>query len=92
MTDDMERLMRAAGPADEARLGGLEAAVWARISARHERARAGQVRLAAIAFALVIGIANGGLMLVAPRPGPSELRVFTVSAGLSPLASLDVRG
>ncbi len=92
MTDDMERLMRAAAPADEARLGGLEAAVWARISARHERARAGQVRFAAVALALVIGVANAGLMLMAPRPEPSEMRIFTVSAGLSPLASLDVRG
>jgi hypothetical protein len=25
------------------------------------------------------------------RPQPSEMRIFTVSAGLSPLASLDVR-
>jgi hypothetical protein len=31
-------------------------------------------------------------MLLAPRPEPSEMRIFTVSAGLSPLANLDVRG
>jgi hypothetical protein len=52
----------------------------------------GQVRLAAVAVALGVGITNGGLMLLAPRPQPSELQIFTVSAGLSPLASLDVRG
>jgi hypothetical protein len=52
----------------------------------------GQVRIAAVAVALVVGVANGGLMLMAPRPAPSEMRIFTVSAGLSPLASLDVRG
>ncbi len=92
MTDDMERLMRTAEPADEAGLGGLEAAVWARIDMRHDRARMGQVRFAAVALALVIGVANGGLMLTTPQPEPSEMRIFTVSAGLSPLGSLDVRG
>ena len=44
------------------------------------------------ALALVIGVANGGLMLTTPQPEPSEMRIFTVSAGLSPLGSLDVRG
>jgi hypothetical protein len=52
----------------------------------------GQVRIAAVAIALVVGGANGGLMLMTPRPEPSELRIFTVSAGLSPMASLDVWG
>jgi hypothetical protein len=92
MTDDIDRLIRQVAPGDVAGLAGVEEGVWARISERRARARIGQVRLAAIAFALVIGIANGGLMLVAPRPGPSELRVFTVSAGLSPFAGLEARG
>ena len=91
MTDDMNRLI-AAVAAGDARVAGVEDAVWARISERMDRARIGQVRFAAVAVALVIGVANGGLMLVAPRPEPSEMRIFTVSAGLSPLASLDVRG
>ena len=52
----------------------------------------GQVRVAAVALALVIGVANGGLMLMAPRPEPSEMGIFTVSAGLSPLSGLNVRG
>ena len=92
MTDDINRLMAAVAPGDAARLDGVEDAVWARVGERRERARMGQVRVAAVAIALVIGVTNGGLMLMAPRPEPSELRIFTVSAGLSPLASLDVRG
>lgn len=92
MTDDMSRLIGTVAPGDAALLAGVEDAVWARIGERGERARAGQVRVAAVALALVIGVTNGGLMLLAPRPEPSEMRIFTVSAGLSPLASLDVRG
>jgi len=76
----------------EAQLAGLEDKVWARLGERHERARMGQVRVATVALALVIGVANGGFMLMSPRPEPSEMRVFTVSTGLSPLAGLDVRG
>lgn len=92
MTDDMKRLIGAAAPGDAVRLAGVEDAVWARIGERGERARVGQVRVAAVALALVIGVTNGGLMLLTLRPEPSEMRIFTVSAGLSPLASLDVRG
>ena len=92
MTDDIERLIGAAAPGDAARLAGVEDAVWSRIGERRDRARMGQVRVAAVAIALVVGGANGGLMLMAPRPEPSELRIFTVSAGLSPMASRDVGG
>ncbi|KQY85020.1 hypothetical protein ASD25_08495 [Brevundimonas sp. Root1423] len=92
MTDDMNRLIGAIAPGDAARLAGVEDAVWVRIGERREHARMGQVRVAAVALALVIGVTNGGLMLLARRPVPSEMRIFTVSAGLSPLASLDVRG
>ncbi|MNR54860.1 hypothetical protein D3C85_1751300 [compost metagenome] len=53
----------------------------------------GQVRVAAVGMALLLGVANGGFLLLAsPRPEPSELRIFTVSAGLSPLGPLDARG
>lgn len=92
MTDDIERLIGAVAPGEAARLAGVEDAVWARIDERRDRARMGQVRVAAVALALVVGIANGGLMLLAPRHEPSEMRIFTVTAGLSPLASLDVQG
>ena len=92
MTDDMERLIRAVAPGDAARLAGVEEAVWARGDARRESIRLSQVRVAAVALAFAIGVTNGGLMLSAPRPEPSEMRIFTVSAGLSPLAGLDVQG
>lgn len=89
--DDIDRQIGAAMHRDETRLVGMEDGVWARIAERRDQARMGQVRLAAIALALVLGVANG-LMLLTPRPEPSEMRIFTVSAGLSPIASLDVRG
>lgn len=92
MTDDMERLIGLAVAGDAGPLPGMEATVWARIGARRDRARMGQIRIAAVALALVVGVVNGGLMLLAPRPEPSEMRIFTVASGLSPLSSLDVRG
>lgn len=93
MTDDIDRLINDGGRGGTARLADLESGVWTRVTERHEQARMGQVRLAAVSVALVVGIANGGAMLLAPpRPAPSELRIFTVSAGLSPLSGLDVRG
>ena len=92
MTDDIQRLIGAGAPGDAARLAGMEDAVWARVGERRDRARVGQVRVAVVAIAFAIGVTNGGLMLLAPRPEPSEMRIFTVSAGLSPLAGLDVRG
>ncbi len=92
MIDDMERLIGLVAPGDTAPLVGVEDAVWARIGERRDRTRMGQVRFAAVALALGVGVANGGLMLLAPRPEPSEMRIFTVSAGLFPLANLDVQG
>lgn len=92
MTDDMDRLIGAVEPVDAACLDGVEQAVWVRIVQQRDRVRIARVRAAAVAVALAVGGMNGGLMLVAPRPEPSEMRVFTVSAALSPLAGLDVRG
>lgn len=92
MLDDIDRLIGGGRHDGEARLASLEDKVWARIGEHRDRARMGQVRVAAIALALVIGVANGGFMLLSPRPEPSEMRVFSVSTGLSPLAGLDVRG
>lgn len=92
MTDDIDRLIRTAAPVDTARLAGMEGAVWTRVSERRDRARVRQIRFAAIALAIAIGVGNGGLMLFAPRPEPSEMHIFTVSAGLSPLVGLDIRG
>jgi len=92
MLDDIDRLIDGGRHDGEARLAGLEDEVWARIGERRDRDRMRQVRVAAIALALVVGVANGGFMLLYPRPEPSEMRVFTVSTGLSPLSGLGVRG
>jgi hypothetical protein len=92
MLDDIDRPIGGGRHDGEAQLAGLEDKVWARIGERRDQARMGQVRVAAVALALVVGVANGGLMLLSLRPEPSEMRVFTVSAGLSPLAGLDARG
>ncbi|MDI1327741.1 MAG: hypothetical protein PSV23_13200 [Brevundimonas sp.] len=91
MTDDIDRLI-AAMQRDETGLAGMEDRVWVRIGERRDRTRTDQVRAAAIALAVAVGVANGAFMLLSPRPEPSEMRVFTVSTGLSPIASLDVRG
>jgi hypothetical protein len=91
MTDEIDRLI-GADRNDEAQLGGLEDKVWTRVSDRLNENRTGQIRLAVVALSLVVGVANGGLMLLAPRPVPSEMQVFTVSAGLLPLAGLGVPG
>ena len=92
MLDDIDRLIGGGRHDGEAQLAGLEDEVWARVGDRRDQARMGQVRAAAIALALVVGVMNGGFMLLSPRPDPSEMRVFTVSTGLSPLSGLDVRG
>lgn len=92
MLDDIDRLIGGGRHDGKAQLAGLEDKVWARIGERNERTRMGRVRVTAIALALVVGVANGGLMLLSPRPEPSEMRVFTVSTGLSPLSGLDSRG
>lgn len=92
MLDDIDRLIGGGRQDGGAQLAGLEDKVWARIGERNERTRTGRVRVAAIALALVVGVTNGGLLLLGPRPEPSEMRIFTVSAGLSPLSGLDIQG
>lgn len=91
MTDDMDRLIEAVATDEVVRLTGMESAVWARVDARRDRARLGRMRVVAVAIALAIGVTNGGLMLLTPRPEPSEMRIFTVSAGLTPLSALEAR-
>jgi hypothetical protein len=92
MTDDIQKWIATPPPADEARLNATEDAVWTRVGEIGERRRVNRLRIAAVALALTIGGVNGGLILQAPKPAPSEMRIFTVSAGLSPLASLDAHG
>ena len=88
MTEDIDRLIASARPASPATLSRLESDVWRRIEDRVGERRMGQVRVAALAMALVVGVANGGLFALSARAEPSEMQVFSVSAGLSPIGTL----
>ena len=88
MTEDIDRLIANARPASPAKLSGLESDVWRRIENRVGERRMGQFRVAAMGVALVVGFANGGLFALSARAEPSEMQVFSVSGGLSPIAIL----
>ena len=92
MLDDIDRLINEGRQDDAAQLADLEDKVWARTGERQERTRMGRVRVTAVALALVVGVANGSFMLLSPRPEPSEMRVFTIATGLSPLSGLGTPG
>ncbi|MEN5146031.1 hypothetical protein [Brevundimonas diminuta] len=93
MTDDIERMLATPFPdAEAAPLAGLEEQVWRRIDARMEQRRARQVRLAVMAVALLVGVTNGGLWGQAFKPERSDIQVFSVSAGLSPMTRFEVGG
>ncbi|GAA0756006.1 hypothetical protein GCM10010203_19290 [Actinomadura yumaensis] len=85
MTDELERLIRADGSQDTSRLDGVEDAVWTRVGARQAQRRLTRTQGAALGLSLVIGLTNGGLLMMSPRPAPSEMSVFSVSTGLAPL-------
>ncbi len=87
MKDDLEQLIRAEFPDDATRLETVEDAVWARVGLRQERRRLTRTQGAALGLSLVIGLANGGLLMLAPRPAPSEMSVFSVATGLAPLGA-----
>ena len=88
MIEDIDRLIASAQPAGPTTLSGLESDVWLRIEDRVGERRMGQVRVAALAMALVVGVANGGLFALTARAERSEMQVFSVSAGLSPISTL----
>lgn len=88
MTEDIDRLIATTRQTGHASLSGLESDVWRRIEDRVGERRMGQVRVAAMAMALVVGVANGGLFALSARSEPSEMQVFSVSGSLSPIAIL----
>lgn len=93
MTDDIERMLATPLPDDGATpLAGLEEQVWRRIDERLAQRSMAQVRLAVMAVALVVGVTNGGVLGQAFRPGHSDIQVFSVSAGLSPMTRFEVGG
>ena len=70
-------------------LDGLEPLVWSRVDALRGERLASQLRLGAVAMALVTGLTAGGVgAITAPRPA-GEMAIFTVDAGLSPLVRLE---
>lgn len=85
MIDELERLIRADGSHDMSRLDGVENAVWTCVEARQAQRRLTRTQGAALGLSLVIGLTNGGLLMLSPRPAPSEMSVFSVSTGLAPL-------
>jgi hypothetical protein len=76
-------------PADGVSLDGLENDVWARVHIRRAERFQNRLRMIAIAFALSVGVANGGMGASLVRPASSEMSVFN-SASLSSLARLEV--
>jgi len=75
---------RAPRPATACRSIGSRGAAGA-IQAQRATER---IRLAAVALALVIGVANGGLGATFARPSVSEMAIFSVAA-TSPLVRLE---
>ena len=64
---------------------GVEDAVWTRVETRRAQRRLTRTQGAALGLSLLIGLTNGGLLMLSPRPAPSEMSVFSVSTGLAPL-------
>ena len=89
--DEELRALRAESP--PARLHQLEAHVWRQIARQGEAAISPQaifaLRAAAVAAALGLGIAGGGLTAVAVASEPQEVSVFSVRAQLAPSTLLD---
>ena len=89
----MERMLATPPSSYEtSRLAGLENRVWRRIEERQEQRRMSQVRLAVMAVALLVGVTNGGVLGQAFKPRHSDIQVFSVSAGLSPMTSFEFGG
>ena len=92
MNNDIDQRQDVARRSDVARLARLEDGVWARIGDRTRRNRTLRRVAVTAVLVLVVGGVNGALLVLRPSAEPSEMRVFTVSAGLSPLSSLEDRG
>ena len=85
--DDL--LMRSAALSADLSLDELEPLVWGRVDALRGERLASQLRLGAVAMALVTGLTVGGVGAVAaPRP-PGDMAIFTVDRALSPLVRLE---
>lgn len=84
MHDDIDDLIRASAPTDEAFPEMSEAAVWRRVGEHHRRAVSTRLQVGVLVLAVLIGAVGGGVYSSTDRSGASELRVLTVEAGLEP--------
>ena len=87
--DDLGHWLARAAPGDGVSLDRLEEDVWSRVKAIQAQQATDRIRLAAVAMALVIGIANGGLGATFAQTTASEMAIFSVAA-TSPLVRLEV--
>lgn len=90
MTRDIDELLArlAATPIDRP-LDALETTVWTRVDALRNERTMSQLRAGAVAVALVTGLTAGGFGAVASPRVPTEMSIFTIDAGLSPLLRMD---
>lgn len=90
MTADLDHLLErmAAWPSDAA-LDGLEPSVWHRVEVLRADRLVARLRLGAVGMALTAGLTAGGIGAVAAPKPVDEMAIFTLDAGLSPLAGLE---
>ncbi|HEY1072040.1 hypothetical protein [Brevundimonas sp.] len=86
--DDLENWLRRAAPGDGVSLDRLEEDVWRRVSAIQAQRATERIRVAAVAVALVVGLANGGLGAKFAQTTASEMAIFSMAA-TSPLVRLE---
>lgn len=88
--EDLGYWLARASASDGISLDRLEDDVWSRVKAIQAQQATERMRVVAVAMALLIGVANGGLgAKFAQSLSSSEMKVFT-SAAMSPLARLEV--
>ena len=86
--DDLENWLRRAASGDGVSLDRLEEDVWSRVRAVQAQRETDRIRVAAVAVALVVGLANGGLGATFAQTNASEISIFSVAA-TSPLVRLE---
>lgn len=86
--DSLEQWLKRTASEDDVSLDRLQDDVWARVRTIQAHRMTGRMRVAAVACALVVGVANGGVGATLSRTPSSEMAVFSSDA-LSPLARLE---
>lgn len=86
--DDLGNWLARAAPGDGVSLDRLEEDVWSRVRAVQAQRATDRIRVAAVAVALVVGLANGGLGATFAQTTASEISIFSVAA-TSPLVRLE---